>query len=90
MFALPSLWNLFASTLVFFIVAWYIHRYLDQQALPKNMNRSILVFVIASVVSWGAGEAADWAQEKMEGPQPTAQNSPDLSQLLKAAGLAQP
>lgn len=91
MFTLPSMWNLIISTIVFFIAAWYIHRYLDQQEMPKGMTRSVLVFALASVVSWGSGEAADWAQGEVEGPQIAAQSSSgDLSQLLKAAGQTQP
>jgi hypothetical protein len=84
MFTLPSMWNLIISTIVFFIAAWYAHRYLDEQGIPKGMTRGLLVFVLASLVSWGAGEMVDWTQEKIEGPQAVAQNSGDLSQLLKA------
>jgi hypothetical protein len=90
MFTLPSMWNLIISTIVFFIVAWYIHRYMDEQEIPKGMTRGILVFTLASLVSWGSGEAVDWAQEEIEGPQIAAQSSGDLSQLLKAAGQTQP
>jgi hypothetical protein len=90
MFTLPSLWNLIVSTLVFFIAAWYGHRYFEEQGIPKGMTRGTLVFVFASLVSWGAGEMADWAQEKIEGPQPMAQPAVDLSQLLKTVGQAQP
>jgi predicted PurR-regulated permease PerM len=90
MFALPSMWNLFISTIVFFIAAWYVHRYLDEQGIPKGMTRGILVFALASVVSWGAGVAVDWTQGKIEGPQPVAKTSDDLSQLLKTVGQAQP
>jgi predicted PurR-regulated permease PerM len=86
MFELPSLWNLIVSAIVFFIAAWYIRRYLDEQGIPKGATRGILVFTLASVVSWGAGEAFDRVQGKPA--QPAAQA--DLSQLLKAAGPAQP
>ena len=79
MFTLPSLWNLIVSTIVFFIAAWYAHRYLETQEIPKGMTRSILVFVLASFVSWGAGEGVDW----MQGSQAAAQTTGDLSQLLK-------
>ena len=89
MFALPSMWNLVISTIVFFIAAWYAHRYLDEQGIPKGMTRGILVFAVASLVSWGAGAAVDWMQEKIEGPQVAAQAPEDLSQLLKAVGQAQ-
>lgn len=90
MFTIPSIWNLIISTIVFIIAAWYIHRYLDEQGIPKGMTRGILVFALASLVSWGAGEVVDWTQVKIEGPQAAAQNSGDLSQLLKAAAQAQP
>ena len=89
MFALPSMWNLIISTIVFFIAAWYIHRYLDEQGIGKGMTRGVLVFLLASLVSWGAGEMADWAQEKIEGPQPIAQTPGDLARLLKEDGQAQ-
>jgi hypothetical protein len=84
------MWNLIISTIVFFIAAWYLHRYLEDQGIPKGMTRKMLVFALASLVSWGAGEVVDWAQEKIEGPQPSAQTSGDLSQQLKAILPAQP
>ena len=91
MFTLPSVWNLVISTLVFFIAARYLHRYLDMQGIPKGMTRGMLVFSLASVVSWGSGEMVDWTQEKIEGPQPqVAQSSDDLSQLLTVLGQGQP
>ncbi len=83
---LPSVWNLIISTIVFFIAAWYINRYMDGQKIGKGMTRGLLVFLVASLVSWGAGEAVDWVQ----GPQPASQASKDLSNLLKDAGKPQP
>jgi hypothetical protein len=80
MFTLPSIPNLIISTLVFFIVAWYANRHLDEQSIPKGITRGLLVFVLASAVSWGAGEAVDWSQ----GTQPEVKTSGDLSQLMKA------
>jgi hypothetical protein len=90
MFSLPSMSNLIVSTIVFFVAAWYIHRYLDGQEMPKGTTRSLLVFLIASLVSWGSGEAVDWAQGRSEGPRTSVQSPNDAQQLLKAAGLAQP
>ena len=90
MFTLPSLWNLIISTFVFFMAARYLQRYLEEQGLPKGMTRGTLVFALASLVSWGSGEVVDWTQEKIEGPQPAAQTSDDLSQLLKMVGQTQP
>ena len=86
MFMLPSMWNLIISTLVFIIAARYIHRYLEGEGLPKGMTRGTLVFVLAYLISWGSGEIVDWAEIKIHGPQPVAQTSDDLSQLLKVIG----
>jgi hypothetical protein len=91
MLTLPSLWNLIVSILVFFIAVWYIRRFLAEQGIPKGMTRGLLVFTLASLVSWGAGEAADWVLGKIEGPQPETRTLDDLSQqLLKASGQTQP
>jgi len=68
----------------------HLHRYLEEHGLPKGMIRGTLVFALASLVSWGSGEMVDWAQEKKEGPQPVAQTSDDLLQLLKMVVQAQP
>ncbi len=84
MFAMPSMWNLIISTIVFFIAAWYIHRYLDEQGIPKGPTRGILVLVIASMLSWGAGYLVDMTQEKKVEAQAAAPGG--LAQLLKAAG----
>jgi hypothetical protein len=89
MFTLPSMWNLVISTIVFFVAAWYAHRYMDEQGIPKDLTRGLLVFALASLVSWGVGEMVDWTQEKIEGPQLAAQDSVDLSKLLKAMGQPQ-
>ena len=86
MFELPSMWNLIISTIAFFIAAWYIRRYLDEQGLPKGMTRRMLVFLLASIVSWGAGAAVDWTQGEISGPQPVAQAPDNLSRLLQEAG----
>jgi hypothetical protein len=81
--------NLIISTIVFFVAAWYLNRYLDQQEMPKGMSRGVLVFMLASLVSWGAGEIVDWAQVKIEGPQASAQTPEDLTRLLKAISQSQ-
>lgn len=82
--------NLFVSTIVFFIAAWYLNRYLDEQDIAKGMTRGVLVFVLASLLSWGAGAALEWVQLKIDGPEVSAQPSGDLFRLLKASGQAQP
>ena len=90
MFELPSMWNIIISTIVFILAAWYVHRYMDEREIPKGTTRSVWVFLIAYAVSWGAGEAADWVQEKVEGHKSASSSSVDMQQLLKAAGQQQP
>jgi hypothetical protein len=82
----PFMLNMIISTIVFFIAAWYVNRYLEQQEMPKGMSRGVLVFMLASLVSWGAGEIVEWTQVKIQGPQASAQTPEDLTQLLKAIG----
>jgi hypothetical protein len=91
MFSLPSMWNLVISTVVFFVAAWYFHRVLEDQGIPKGMTRGLLVFVLASIVSWMSGDAVDWVHDKIEGPPPaTAKASgDDMKQLMKALSQAQ-
>jgi hypothetical protein len=60
MFELPTLWNIIVSTVVFFVAAWYIKRLFDEQGLPKGMTRSLLVFVVAYIVSRASGWLIDW------------------------------
>ncbi len=92
MFTLPSMWNLIISTIVFLIAAKHLHRYLEGQGLPTGMTRGTLVFVLASLASWGSGELVDWSQAKIQGPQVIAQSSDtdELTQLLKLVGQLQP
>ena len=82
--------GLFVSAIAFFIAAWYLNRYLDQQEIAKGMTRGVLVLTLAALVSWGAGALLDWAQGKSNDQKSTAQTTGDLSRMLKAAGQAQP
>ncbi len=86
MFELPTMWNLIISTIVFFMAVWYLRRYLDEQGIPSGATRGMLVFVIASLVSWGAGYLVDTLQGKPA--QPTVQAG--MSELLKDAAQAEP
>ncbi|MCX7192822.1 MAG: hypothetical protein NTY60_04245 [Proteobacteria bacterium] len=79
------MWNLVISTIVFFIAAWYLRRYLDEQGIPHSMTRGLLVFVLASLVSWGAGELVD----KIHGKDANPVAGADMSQLLKTLDQAQ-
>lgn len=78
MFELPSMWNLVVSTIVFFFAAWYLRRYLDELGIPHSMTRGMLVFTLASLVSWGSGEAVNWLSGTPHG---------DAAKLQKPATL---
>lgn len=80
------MWSLIISTFVFFITAWYLSRFLNAQGIPKGMTRGILVFVLAYMAAWGAGELADWSQATLEEPQAETQTADDLERLLKEVG----
>jgi hypothetical protein len=47
------------STMVFFVAAFFIKRWLDDMGIPKTMTRSIVVFVAAAVVSYGVAFVVD-------------------------------
>ena len=82
---LPSVWNIVISTIVFFAAVWYFNRWLNEQDISKGMTRSLAVFVLAYLVSWGAGELVD----SVAGPQPRVDASQDASALLKQLGAMQ-
>lgn len=86
---LPSVWSLIVSTVAFFVAAWYVRRYLDEQGLPKGMTRRILVFTLAFVASWGAGRAVDWLLGEPQNKQAAAQPGDEVSQMLQGLGQAQ-
>lgn len=89
MFSLPSILNLIVSTIVFYIAANYIHSHLHDRGIPKGRKRSLWALGLASLISWGAGGAADWAQDKLEGQPPPLQTSAEASQLMKAIDQTQ-
>lgn len=82
--------NLAISTIVFFVAAWFLNGYLDQQEIPKGLTRGVVVLVLASLMSWVAGWAVDWTQTRVEGPQASIQTPSGLTQLMKDANQQQP
>ena len=81
--------SLIISTIVFFVAAWFLNRYLDEQGIPKGMTRGLTVLVLASLMSWAAGWAVDWTQDTGEGAA-AAQPPGAASLILKAANQGQP
>ncbi|MDA8382603.1 MAG: hypothetical protein M0037_05980 [Betaproteobacteria bacterium] len=59
--------NFFVSTIAFFVAAFFIWRYLHERGFGGKGLKSAVV-LLASVVSWGAGSAADWAANKVDPP----------------------
>ena len=84
------MWNLIISTIVFFVAARYLRRYLDEQGLPKGVTRGALVLAVATLVSCAAGDVVNWTQEKVEGTHAADDTSVDVTQLLKDLGQPQP
>jgi hypothetical protein len=80
MFELPSIPNLIVSTIVFILAMRYSNRIFDLWVAPKGMIRSLSVFMLAYVLSWGAGELTD----KVLGT--AVQPATDFAQLVKAVG----
>ena len=65
------MWSLLISTIVFFIVAGYISRYLNKQRVG-GVTRGVLVFSLAYLASWCVGEVIDWIQGEPQPPVPAA------------------
>ncbi|HUW50465.1 MAG TPA: hypothetical protein VMV75_05550 [Sulfuricella sp.] len=81
--------DLIISTIAFFVAAFFINRALDKQDINKGMARSIMVFVLASIASYGASAAAGWMTDELGAtPKPVAnageKKADDISQLLRA------
>ncbi len=81
MFSLPSIWNLIISTIAFSIAAKYIHSHFHRRGIPIGQKRNIWVLGLASLLSLGAGDAADWTHDKIVGEQPALQTVVKASQL---------
>lgn len=82
--------DLIISTIAFFVAAFFINRALDNQDINKGMTRSMLVFVLASVASYGASAMASWMTDEQDPTSKTVagmntKKTDDVSQLLRAA-----
>ncbi|MGB8518153.1 MAG: hypothetical protein WCD45_09710 [Gallionella sp.] len=75
MLAMPSIWSLLLSTIVFFVAAWYVRRFLLEQDIQKGFTLNVVVFTIATVASFGADKIVDWIGNKIEGEKSAVQAS---------------
>ncbi len=81
------------STIVFFVASFFINRYLDEQGMDHRMLRGLLVFMLASLISFGVSAAAGWIGGGVgdSAPVATATNNGngaagEAAALLKAVG----
>jgi len=49
------------STIAFFVVSFYLRRYLDEIGVPKTMTRGLVVFTLALAIAYGVAFFVDWA-----------------------------
>jgi hypothetical protein len=52
--------SLVASTIAFFIAAYFIKRYLEDLGVGRAMSRGLLTFVLALAVAYGVAAVVDW------------------------------
>jgi hypothetical protein len=88
MFTMPSLWILAISTLVFFISAWYLNRFLNEQGIQKGFTRTVVVLVLASVTSSAVEAGFNRLEHALTKPvaQPAIPPSGDAAPVIKEAG----
>lgn len=65
------------STIAFVIASFFAKRYLEDMGIPKGMLRNLVVFCIATVISYGVSEAVDWMT-----PGHSASSGSELNQLV--------
>jgi hypothetical protein len=76
--------DLIISTLAFFVAVFFLNRYFDEQGMDKGMSRSLLVFLLASVVSVCVPLAVDFVSDGIGGHKSAAsEENGDVAQLLK-------
>jgi VIT1/CCC1 family predicted Fe2+/Mn2+ transporter len=54
-----TMFSFLASTVAFFVAAYFIRRYLEGMDIPKTMLRGFVVFVLAIAVAYGVGFVVD-------------------------------
>lgn len=72
--------ELILSTIAFFVAVHYLRRYLDEWDMPRGMTRSILIFLIATIVSTGVSSVVEKLQGNSANP---VQNAVQLQKLLQ-------
>ena len=52
--------SLVLSTVAFFVASVFIHRYLEDMGIPKDMTRGLVVFVLSLAVAYGVAFLVDF------------------------------
>ncbi len=52
--------SLVLSAIAFIIACYFIKRYFDGMDIPKGMTRSVVIFVLAAMISYGVAWIVDW------------------------------
>ena len=52
--------SILVSTIVYFVAAFFIKRWLDGMDIPKSMTRSLVIFVLALAIAYGVAAVVDW------------------------------
>ena len=55
--------SIVVSTIAFFVFAYYLKRWADDNELPRGMTRSTSILVVAGVLSYGVA----WLVDKLLG-----------------------
>ena len=52
--------DIVVSTIAFFVAAWFVKRRLVDMDIPAGMVRNLVVFAVATAISYGVMAAVDW------------------------------
>lgn len=54
------MYSILISLIAYPFAAYYLHKYLSEY-MDKGTARNLIVFIIASFISWAIGAGIDWA-----------------------------
>jgi len=72
--------NFLITTIAFSLVVYALNRIFDSRELSSTRSRSLVVMVVATIISLGAG----WAIDKLDGEAELHKNDPSISEIVKS------
>jgi hypothetical protein len=72
--------NFFISSIAFSIAAYALNRYLHAQNIVSTQSRSLVVMLVATIISIGAG----WAIDQLDGEAKLHKNDPTFTEIIKS------